>query len=130
MNETVKEKEIDPYRRSRLLYIIQAALEYFVSILVAGAYLAKVTTAVGMSEGMTGVLSSFVSLGCGFQLVAIFLANKRPVKRWVSVLHIVNQLFFALIYLVPFVKISKTAKTICFIVFLFGRVPVWGNDGV
>jgi len=112
------EKVKDEYKLSRVFYIIEAALEYFISILVAGAYLAKVTSAIGMSDSLTGILTSFVSLGCGFQLIAIFLANKRPVKRWVTVLHSVNQLFFALVYLVPFVEISKTAKIVTFILFL------------
>ncbi|MBQ9735238.1 MAG: MFS transporter [Clostridia bacterium] len=104
MNERIKEN--DPYRKSRLLYIIQAALEYFVSIIVAGAYLAKVTTAVGMSEGMTGVLSSFVSLGCGMQLIALFLTRVRSTKRLVVGASVINQLLFAVVYLTPFLPDS------------------------
>lgn len=119
MNETVKEKEIDPYRQSRLLYIIQAALEYFVSILVGGAYLAKVTTAVGMSEGMTGVLSSFVSLGCGMQIVAVFLTRMRSVKKLVVSASVVNQLLFAAVYLIPFLPDSMAgAKSIVLLIAL------------
>lgn len=108
----------DIYKTSRLLYIIEAGLEYFISLLVAGAYLAKVTSVIGISDGVTGILSSFVSLGCGFQLVAVFLVNKRPVKRWVSILHSLNQLAFALVYLVPFIQISKLGKTLLFVAFL------------
>lgn len=108
----------DIYKASRLLYVIEAALEYFVSILATGAYLAKLTSAIGLSDGLTGILSAFVSLGCGFQIVAIFLANKRPVKRWITALHIVNQAFFALVYFVPFLKGSKLVKTVCFVVLL------------
>lgn len=111
-------QEIDNYKTSRILYIIEATLEYFIALLVAGAYLAKVTSAIGISDSVTGILSSFVSLGCGFQLVAVFLVNKRPVKRWVTILHSLNQLAFALVYLVPFIKLSKTGKTVLFIVFL------------
>ena len=108
----------DVYRTSRFLYIIEAALEYFISLLVTGAYLAKITEAIGISDALTGILTSFVSLGCGFQIIAIFLANRRPVKRWVTILHSVNQLFFALIYLVPFIKLSQMQKTVLFICFL------------
>ena len=113
----MEEKE-DIYKTSRFLYILEATFEYFISLLVAGAYLAKITTALGISDSLTGILTSFVSLGCGFQIFAIFLANKRPVKRWVTILHSINQLLFALIYLVPFIKISKTSKIILFITFL------------
>ena len=114
--ETLATKDI--YKTSRFLYIVEAALEYFISLLVTGAYLAKITSSLGMSDSLTGILTSFVSLGCGFQIIAIFLANKRPVKRWVTVLHSLNQLAFALIYLVPFIKLTKTAKIVLFIAFL------------
>lgn len=110
--------EKDIYKASRFLYILEAAFEYFISILVAGAYLAKVTSAIGVSDSLTGILTSFVSLGCGFQIVAIFIANKRPVKGWVSLLHIVNQTFFALIYVVPFLHLTQAQKIVCFVILL------------
>ena len=108
----------DLYQTSRFLYIIEAALEYFISLLVTGAYLAKITASIGMNDTLTGILTSFVSLGCGFQMIAIFLANKRPVKGWVTILHSLNQLAFALIYLVPFIELSKEVKIVLFITLL------------
>ena len=108
----------DPYKFSRLMYILEAAFEYFISLLVIGAYIAKVATAIGLSDSLTGILTSFVSLGLGFQCVAIFLADKTPVKRWVSLLHVINQLSFALVYFVPFFNTSKQLKIALFIVFL------------
>lgn len=108
----------DPYKTSRFLYILEATFEYFISLLITGAYLAKITSSLGMSDSLTGILTSFVSLGCGFQIIAIFLANKRPVKRWVTVLHSINQLAFVLIYLVPFIEINQTTKITLFITFL------------
>ena len=95
------EEKKDLYRVSRFLYILEATFEYFISLLVTGVYLAKLTASIGINDTLTGILTSFVSLGCGFQIIAIFLANKRPVKRWVTVLHSINQLSFSLIYLVP-----------------------------
>lgn len=110
----------DNYAFSRKMYIIEAALEYFVSILVAGAYLASLTQAVGISDRVTGILSSLVSLGYGFQLFAIFLSHKKSVKNTVAILHTVNQLFFSIIYFIPFFSISKEIKTVLLIVFLLG----------
>ncbi len=49
-------------KNSRILYIIQAALEYFISILMTGSYLAALTSHLGMSDSLTGIISSFVSL--------------------------------------------------------------------
>ncbi len=109
---------VDKYKTSRLLYIIEAALEYFISIAVGTVYLARITTHIGMSDALTGILSSFVSLGCGFQLIAIFLANKRPVKRWVTAGHILSQALFALIYLVPIFPLNTLQKTIIFVALL------------
>lgn len=94
--------EKDPYRLSRLMYILQAALEYFVSIMVAGAFLAKVTASIGMSDALTGILSAFVSLGCGMQIFAVLLTRKKRAKRMVVTASVINQLLFALVYLVPF----------------------------
>lgn len=74
MNGATTETKTRDYRkRNRILYIIEAALEYFVSIAVSGAYLAYLATAIGISDALTGVLTSFVSLGCGFQILAVLL---------------------------------------------------------
>ena len=123
LNERLSEQKIveqqkDIYKTSRFLYILEAALEYFISLLVTGAYLAKITSAIGMSDTTTGILTSFVSLGFGFQILAIFLASKRPVKRWVTLLHCLNQLAFALIYFIPLFDISHGARIILFIILL------------
>ncbi len=111
MNEVKK----DEYKVSRLLYIIEAALEYFIATAVGTVYLARITTYIGMSDALTGILSSFVSLGCGFQLIAIFLVNKRPVKSWVTAGHILSQVLFATLYLVPIFSFSKVQKTVLFV---------------
>lgn len=110
----------DPYKVSRILYIAEAALEYFITLMVTEAYLAKVTTAIGMEDTLVAVLSAFVSLGRAFQLIAIFLAHKTPVKPWIIPLQILCQLFFALIYLIPVIRISYTMRILLFVVFLLG----------
>ncbi len=105
----------DQYQFSRLMYIIEAALEYFISIAVSTVYLAKIIAYIGMSDALTGILSAFVSLGCGFQLFAIFLVGKRPVKRWVTGWQIVSQILFACVYFVPLLDVGDRAKTTLFI---------------
>ena len=108
----------DIYKTSRVLYIIEAALEYFISIMVGGAYLARLTAELGISDSVTGILSSLVTLGCSFQLVAILLFNNRRAKHGVFFLHTANQLLFTLIYVVPFFPLGKSAKIAVFIAFL------------
>lgn len=109
------EKKNDIYKFSRLMYIFEAALEYFISIMVGTVYIAKMTAHIGISDSVTGILSSFISLGNGFQIIAIFLANKRPVKRWVTCLHIICHSLFSLVWLIPIFDISLTVKTVLFI---------------
>ena len=106
----------DEYGVSRLLYIVEAALEYFFAIAVGTVYLAKITEHIGIPDSITGVLTAFVSLGCGFQIIALFLAHKKPVKKWVTVFQVISQLLFSVMYFVPTLPISKawqTALLIC-----------------
>ena len=110
--------EKDIYKKSRILYILEAAFEYFINLLLGGAYLAKVTTSLEISDGVTGIITSMVALASTFQFVAIFLAQKKPVKKWVTIGHSINQLFFAFVYLVPLFNFSKTVKIVLFITFL------------
>lgn len=105
-------------QRSRILYIIEAALEYFISILFAGSYLATLTSHLGMSDSLTGVLSSFISLGCLFQLFSVFLKRRR-VKTIVTSLSVVNQLLFLLLYVIPLSGTGKQVKIVLFIVAIF-----------
>ena len=53
-------------KRGRFMYILEAALEYFIALLVAGSFLATLTKELGFSDSLTGILSSVISLGCLF----------------------------------------------------------------
>ena len=109
----------DEYKSTRILYIIEAALEYFVAIAVGTVYLAKITSEIGIPDNVTGILTSFVSLGCGFQIIAIFLAHKKPVKKWVSTFHVISQLLFSAMYFVPLLPISRAGQTALLVTSLF-----------
>ncbi|MBO5726961.1 MAG: hypothetical protein J6S00_07875, partial [Clostridia bacterium] len=80
-----------------LLYIIEATAEYLISILVAGSYLATITTSLGMSDALTGVISAFISLGCLFQLFSLFYHKKNP-KKFLILFSLLNQILFMLLY--------------------------------
>jgi len=104
-----------------IFYIGEATFEYFISVLITGTYLAKLTSSLGFSDSLTAILGSFVALGCSFQLFAIAFFKTGKVKKRVTVMHIINQLLFMGIYLVPLTPInSMAAKTILFITFLLG----------
>ncbi len=108
----------DNYKASRVMYIIEATLEYFVSLLVTGAFLAKLTANLGFSDSLTAVLTSFVALGCSFQLFAVLFFRGGKVKRRVTILHILNQLLFMSIYFIPFFNLSCPVKAVLFTVLL------------
>ena len=112
--------EKDIYKTSRVLYVAEAALEYFISILISGAYFAKLTTSLGISDGLTAILSSVVALGSGFQIFAIALFQGGPVKKRITRLHLLNQLMFMGLYLVPLAGFANGAKRALFIALLIG----------
>lgn len=108
----------DPYRTTRFLYLLEAAFEYFINLLLTGAYIAKVAGAIGLSDSTVGIVTSIVSLGTSFRFFAIFLSHKSPVKRWVTLSHIVNQLLLSCVWLTPLFPLGKAWKTVLFIAFL------------
>ncbi len=111
-------------KRSRLLYICEATLEYLLSLLVTGSFLATLTEELGFSDSLTGILASTVSLGCLFQLTSITL-NRRSIKRLAIVLSIINQVLFTLLYIVPLTPLSQGAKTVVFIVFMLSAYVIF-----
>lgn len=110
-------KRMDPLNRSRLMYIIQAALEYLIAILVSGTYLATLTAELGISDSLTGIISSIISLGCLFQLLSFFF-RKGSVKKMVLGLSIVNQLLFMLLYIIPLPKGGGPMRIAVFVVMI------------
>ena len=113
-------KKKDEYRVSRFMYIIEAAVEYFVSILVTGAYFATLTSYIGISDSTTGLLSAFVSLGFSFQILALMIPRKVSSKKISVYGHLLEMLLFTALYVVPFFDISTNAKSAIIVVFLLG----------
>ena len=104
-------------KRSRLMYIFEAALEYLISILVTGSFLATITKELGISDSLTGILSSIISLGCLFQLLSLSV-RKAKVKRLVVILSVINQAFFMLLYVIPLTCAEKQTKIAMFILLI------------
>ena len=110
--------EHDIYKKSRIIYIIEAALEYFISILVADAYLATLARSIGIKDSVTGIISSFISLGCVFQLIAMFM-SRGSAKRTVTVFSVFNQILFMMLYVIPLTDTSDTLRRLSFIICIF-----------
>ena len=104
---------MDKHRRTRILYILQADFEYFISLLVAGSFLAAVTAQLGISDSLTGVISAIISLGQAFQLLSIFM--RKNIKRRVVLFSVMNQLVFMCLYVIPLTGLPPGWKTALFI---------------
>ncbi len=103
------------------MYVIDAALEYFVSIITAGAYLAKLTSTLGIPDSLTGILSAFISLGGAMSLFSVLVTRRKPIKRKVLILQLLCQIFFVLLFSTPLFGIRNEIATLIFcIVFLGG----------
>lgn len=105
-------------KKGRLMFIFEATLEYFISILVTGSFLATITKELGLSDSLTGILTSITSLGCLFQLLTLSIRRKR-VKSLVIALSVTNQLLFTLLYVIPMVNIPGAVKTFLFTAAIF-----------
>ena len=109
--------ETKSYRLSRKLIVAEAAFEYLISILVTDAFLARLTTSLGFSDSLTGVLSAIASLGCIFQLASV-LIRTRHIKKLVLCFTFVSELLFLLLYMVPMTGFSPKTKSMLFVLFL------------
>ena len=104
------------FRRGRRLVIVEAAVEYFISLCVTATFLTAILTEMNVSASLQGIISAITSLACSVQLVAVFGVKKTyPCRRWVSLLNLVNQLLFAVLYCVPSIKVSGGVKIAVFI---------------
>ena len=104
----------DQYKTSRACYIIEALMEYFITILTTGAFLATLTKEIGISDSLTAILSSVVSLSSLFQIVTVFIAHRTPVKRWIIPLQLIAHLMLSGLYLIPVFNIKEGAGLIFF----------------
>lgn len=99
------------------MIIAEAGFEYLINILVTGAFLARITTNLGFSDSLTGVLSAIASLGCIFQLTSVFIKT-RKVKPLTIACTFISELLFLLLYVVPMVPLGKNGRAALFVTFL------------
>ncbi len=116
-NTSVATKK-NKYQKSLNLYIVGAAVEYFISLLFTNAFLAKVTASLAIPDYITGIITSFISLGGTFQLFSMFIFRKQRVKKGVVFLDTLNQFIFALIYIIPLLTLSAGTKQFAFVAFM------------
>ena len=112
-------KNGDSYKTSRVMYIFEALFEYLISILASGAFLAKLTTTIGISDSMTAILASITSLSSVFQIVSIYLSHKNPIKPIIIPMQVLSQLMYAGLYIVPLIGFkSGVVPVFCIVIVL------------
>lgn len=108
-------------KKNQLSYIAEAALEYFIDIMIKGAFLAAILLNIGVSQAVAGVISTLYSLGFTAQLFAVlFIRPKNSVKKMVTVMHFVNQLMFVSLYMIPYFSVPQSVKVTAFIIMYLG----------
>ena len=105
----------DNTTKDRLCYILEETFNYLITILLSGSYLAKVTSTLGFSDGLTAILTAISTLGCSVQLLSVAFLRKGTFKRRVAGMFMLSQLLFTALYLVPFFQISPQIRTVLFI---------------
>ena len=129
------------YKRSRKAYMMESMFEYFITLLVADSFLAKLLSSIGLSDAMIGVVSSLISLAFLFQLAAIFVVGRVVnVKRFVVFFHAISHLIFMSLYFIPFLPWTLPYKEVlvfvCILAAYFGKYLVnsilykWANSFV
>ena len=109
----------DSDKLTRIAYIIEAGFEYFVSLFVTGTMLGYILDSLGFSDAAQGIISTVATFTCGAQLFALFRVGRRR-KRLVTVGHVINQICFVLLYLLPVFDFAPVVKTTVLMVLLFG----------
>ena len=108
-------------RRNRILYDIEALLDYLISILITDAFLATLLTRSGISDSATGIITQLASLGFMAQLVSVFMRRGKSIKIFVSGLCLACQMMFVSLYMIPMLHIeSRAAVTALFAVMFLG----------
>lgn len=117
--DKISAKQNDPYAFSQKLYIIECALNYLVTIVTSGAYLAKLTTTIGISDAITALLSNLTSLAGVFQLASVGLSQRGSLKRYVVPMQTGYNLLYGMLYLIPFFGWSVGVNSVLFFIFVF-----------
>ncbi len=113
-------------KRTRLLFIVEAALEYFVQILVTGAFLATLLSRNGVPDWLVGILSSFISLTCVFQIFSASVVRRgSSVKKTAFFLVLANEVLFVLLYVIPIFKIPSAVKCVLFVILIFSAYVLY-----
>lgn len=108
------------YAKNRIAYIIEAAVEYFISLLITDTFITNLLTQNGVSDAATGIIIQLASFAFTAQLFSLFYNRKGKMKVMVTSLHLINQLVFALLYMIPNFGLPKEIKVALLVIMFLG----------
>ena len=98
-------------KKNQTAYILEAAFEYFIDIMIKTTFITALLMHLGVSQGDAGIITSLASLGFTAQFFSVMFINpKNHIKKLSSVLHLINQMLFVVMYLVPGIQIPGAVK--------------------
>ena len=108
----------DEYKTTRLMYIFEAALEYFITLTLSGAYISRITAYLGVADDVTATLISMLSLTHVLQFIALIISHIKPVKKWVTSFYVLSHIFAIFTYFVPVFDFDNGLKVVLLFAFL------------
>jgi len=102
-------------KRNQIAYVFEAGFEYFVSIMVTGAFLTTLLKRTGFTDAQAGIITQIASFSLVAQLLSVLVRKNKGVKPWLIGMHLINQLLFLALYAVPFFDMPTGTKQIIFV---------------
>ena len=107
----VSQKTEKQLKKNQTAYILEAAFEYFIDIMIKTTFITALLMHLGVSQGDAGIITSLASFGFTAQFFSVLFINpKNRIKKMSSILHLINQLLFVVMYLVPGINIPGGMK--------------------
>ena len=106
--------------KNRWYYIAEAGLEYLISLLITDAFLAHLLTSNGVPDSAAGIITELAAFAFSAQLVSVFFRVRKGMKSFVTILHLINQVMFVLLYFVPSISLPSSVKVVLIVVMFLG----------
>lgn len=115
----------DDATRTQWAYIAEAAFEYFITLTTGGTFLTLLIKQMGVSDALTGIISSFTTLALGMQLFTVpFIRNRRSIRLSVLWMQTGQQVLYCVLFLLPFLPLPQDLKPVLCAVLLLGAATL------
>ena len=111
--------------RTQRAYIAEAAFEYFITLTTGGTFLTLLIKQMGVSDALTGIISSFTILALGMQLFTVpFIRRRRSIRVSVLWMQTGQQLLYCVLFVLPFLPLPARLKPVLCAALLLGAATL------